>query len=216
MHISIRSSTSVHPSTIVTIIITITSLLPISCVPLVSTIGLLFQVLDDYLNLQSTAYTERKGLAEDLTEGKFSFPVIHAIRSASEAGTSRQQQEPNGTNTGLSNGHDDYAQKQHQNPAAGFPSAISQPPPYTNNILLNILSQRTRDDEVKRYAVRYMEQCGSFAYTRRVVSELHADASRLVEDVAAKVGGEAGTQAGKGMECASGLSWGAMGDQERP
>jgi geranylgeranyl diphosphate synthase type 3 len=52
-----------------------------SCVPLINAIGLLFQVLDDLLNLSSPAYTARKGLAEDLTEGKFSFPVIHAIRS---------------------------------------------------------------------------------------------------------------------------------------
>ena len=53
----------------------------ISCVPLINTIGLLFQILDDYLNLASPEYTARKGHAEDLTEGKFSFPVVHAIRS---------------------------------------------------------------------------------------------------------------------------------------
>jgi geranylgeranyl diphosphate synthase type 3 len=52
-----------------------------SCLPLINTIGLLFQILDDLLNLSSPAYTARKGHAEDLTEGKFSFPVIHAIRS---------------------------------------------------------------------------------------------------------------------------------------
>lgn len=33
------------------------------------------------MNLSSTQYTENKGLCEDLTEGKFSFPVIHSIRS---------------------------------------------------------------------------------------------------------------------------------------
>ena len=54
----------------------------IECVPLVNTIGLLFQILDDYKNLSSTVYTINKGLAEDLTEGKFSFPIIHAIRSS--------------------------------------------------------------------------------------------------------------------------------------
>jgi geranylgeranyl diphosphate synthase, type III len=53
----------------------------VSCIPLINTIGLLFQILDDYLNLASPTYTARKGHAEDLTEGKFSFPVIHAIRS---------------------------------------------------------------------------------------------------------------------------------------
>ncbi|KAE9980601.1 terpene cyclase [Venturia inaequalis] len=53
----------------------------IDCVPLVSTVGLLFQILDDIQNLSSPIYAARKGLCEDLTEGKFSFPVIHAIRA---------------------------------------------------------------------------------------------------------------------------------------
>lgn len=51
------------------------------CVPLVNLIGLFFQIRDDYMNLSSTEYTENKGLCEDLTEGKFSFPIIHSIRS---------------------------------------------------------------------------------------------------------------------------------------
>ncbi|OLN95501.1 Geranylgeranyl pyrophosphate synthase 1 [Colletotrichum chlorophyti] len=50
-------------------------------VPLVNVLGLIFQVRDDYLNLQSAAYTKNKGFGEDLTEGKFSFPIIHSIRS---------------------------------------------------------------------------------------------------------------------------------------
>ncbi|KAI9355572.1 geranylgeranyl pyrophosphate synthase [Pilaira anomala] len=49
--------------------------------PLVNMIGIHFQVRDDYMNLKSDAYTENKGFCEDLTEGKFSFPIIHAIRS---------------------------------------------------------------------------------------------------------------------------------------
>lgn len=51
------------------------------CTPLVNIIGLIFQIRDDYMNLHSTDYTHNKGLCEDLTEGKFSFPVIHSIRS---------------------------------------------------------------------------------------------------------------------------------------
>ena len=51
------------------------------CLPLVNTLGLVFQIRDDYMNLFSTAYTQNKGMCEDLTEGKFSFPVIHSIRS---------------------------------------------------------------------------------------------------------------------------------------
>jgi geranylgeranyl pyrophosphate synthase len=48
-------------------------------VPVVNLIGILFQIRDDYQNLQDTQYTNNKGLCEDITEGKFSFPIIHAI-----------------------------------------------------------------------------------------------------------------------------------------
>ncbi|RMZ76443.1 hypothetical protein DV737_g4823, partial [Chaetothyriales sp. CBS 132003] len=53
----------------------------VDCVPLANLMGLVFQICDDHLNLSSTAYTRNKGPCEDLTEGKFSFPVIHAIRA---------------------------------------------------------------------------------------------------------------------------------------
>lgn len=49
-------------------------------VPLVNVIGLLFQIRDDYLNLQDAPLHANKGFCEDLTEGKFSFPVVHAMR----------------------------------------------------------------------------------------------------------------------------------------
>eukprot|EP01116_Phalansterium_solitarium_P015444 TRINITY_DN3412_c0_g1_i1.p1 TRINITY_DN3412_c0_g1~~TRINITY_DN3412_c0_g1_i1.p1 ORF type:complete len:323 (+),score=103.54 TRINITY_DN3412_c0_g1_i1:93-1061(+) len=50
-------------------------------VPLVNYLGLYFQIRDDYINLQSEEYMKNKSFAEDLTEGKFSFPIIHSIRS---------------------------------------------------------------------------------------------------------------------------------------
>jgi geranylgeranyl diphosphate synthase type 3 len=109
---------------------------PTDYVPLVNTIGLLFQILDDYRNLSHPTYTANKGLCEDLTEGKFSFPIIHAIRA---------------------------------NPA--------------NLVLINILKQKPVDDEVKKYAVGYMESVGSFAYTRRVLRGLTRKALLLVEEV---------------------------------
>jgi len=49
-------------------------------VPLVDLIGIIFQIRDDLLNL-SSVYTVNKGFCEDLTEGKFSFPIVHAIRA---------------------------------------------------------------------------------------------------------------------------------------
>ncbi|XP_065350444.1 terpene synthase [Cloeon dipterum] len=44
-------------------------------------IGLYFQIRDDYGNLCLMEYSENKSFCEDLTEGKFSFPIIHAIHS---------------------------------------------------------------------------------------------------------------------------------------
>ena len=106
------------------------------CVPLVNLMGLIFQICDDYLNLSSTKYTANKGLCEDLTEGKFSFPVIHSIRS----------------DTG-------------------------------NLQLINILKQKTTDEGVKRYAVKYMEGTGSFEYTRRAIKELRMKANALIDEM---------------------------------
>ena len=88
------------------------------------------------MNLSSTSYTQNKGLCEDLTEGKFSFPIIHSIRSD--------------------------------------PSNLQ---------LLNILKQRSRDEEVKRYALAYMERTASFEYTRQVMADLLAKARALVDIV---------------------------------
>ncbi|SMR44262.1 unnamed protein product [Zymoseptoria tritici ST99CH_3D1] len=48
---------------------------------LATMIGILFQILDDFRNLTDGSYTSSKGFCEDLTEGKFSFPIVHAIRS---------------------------------------------------------------------------------------------------------------------------------------
>ena len=49
--------------------------------PLVDLIGVLFQIRDDYMNLQADEYATNKGFAEDLTEGKFSFPIVHGVRA---------------------------------------------------------------------------------------------------------------------------------------
>jgi geranylgeranyl diphosphate synthase, type III len=116
------------------------------CVPLVNLMGLIFQICDDYLNLSSTTYTKNKGLCEDLTEGKFSFPVIHSIRSD--------------------------------------PSNLQ---------LINILKQKTTDDEVKRYAIKYMEGTGSFEYTRRVIRDLKTKAYGLIDNLDTGGGAQGGS-----------------------
>ncbi|XP_013110633.1 terpene synthase isoform X3 [Stomoxys calcitrans] len=48
---------------------------------LTAILGLYFQIRDDYCNLSLKEYTENKSFAEDLTEGKFGFPVIHAVQT---------------------------------------------------------------------------------------------------------------------------------------
>jgi len=106
------------------------------CVPLVNLIGIIFQIRDDYMNLCSPSYTSNKGLCEDLTEGKFSFPIIHSIRSKPE-----------------------------------------------NLQLLNILKQKTTDEEVKRYAVSYMESTGTFEYCKKVLATLVLRANKMVDEL---------------------------------
>ncbi|KAF3058638.1 Geranylgeranyl pyrophosphate synthase [Daldinia childiae] len=106
---------------------------PIDCVP--SSIYSAFsQIQDDYRNLSSPEYGQNKGLCEDLTEGKFSFLIIHSIRT---------------------------------NPS--------------NLQLLNILKQRTTDEEVKRYAMKYMESTGSFEYTQKVITILIERARKMTD-----------------------------------
>ncbi|KAJ7635928.1 isoprenoid synthase domain-containing protein [Mycena rosella] len=50
-------------------------------VPLMNLIGISYQIRDDLLNLQSVVYSNTKGFAEDLTDGKFSFPIVHGVRA---------------------------------------------------------------------------------------------------------------------------------------
>ncbi|VDO99288.1 unnamed protein product [Soboliphyme baturini] len=51
---------------------------------LLTALSIYFQIRDDYCNLQAPDYFEKKSFAEDLTEGKFSFPIIHAVRTFSD------------------------------------------------------------------------------------------------------------------------------------
>ena len=88
-------------------------------VKLTSLLGLYFQIRDDYANLCLDEYFVNKSFGEDLTEGKFNFPIVHAIQK--------------------------------------YPK---------DNRLNNILRQRTQDIDVKKYAIKLLEDAGSFKYTR--------------------------------------------------
>ena len=88
-------------------------------VKLTSLLGLYFQIRDDYANLCLDEYFVNKSFGEDLTEGKFNFPIVHAIQK--------------------------------------YPK---------DSRLNNILRQRTQDIDVKKYAIKLLEDAGSFKYTR--------------------------------------------------
>ncbi|GBG27829.1 Geranylgeranyl pyrophosphate synthase [Hondaea fermentalgiana] len=49
---------------------------------LVNLLSIYFQVRDDLINLASSSYHRNKSFCEDLTEGKFSFPIIHGIKNS--------------------------------------------------------------------------------------------------------------------------------------
>ncbi|KIK71667.1 hypothetical protein GYMLUDRAFT_186454 [Collybiopsis luxurians FD-317 M1] len=53
----------------------------VNYIPLLDLIGVMYQIRDDLSNLRDATYSETKGFAEDLTEGKFSFPLVHAVRA---------------------------------------------------------------------------------------------------------------------------------------
>ncbi|OWF50319.1 geranylgeranyl pyrophosphate synthase-like [Mizuhopecten yessoensis] len=103
--------------------------------PVLDALGLYFQIRDDYANLISKEYEANKSYCEDLTEGKFSFPIIHGIRTS-----------PN------------------------------------NNQVLNILRQKTTDNDVKKYCVEVLEKLGSFSYTRTTLEELEERLLKLIEE----------------------------------
>ncbi|KAJ3641202.1 hypothetical protein Zmor_027717 [Zophobas morio] len=48
------------------------------------TLGLFIQICNDYISLKSSAYADLKTFGDDITEGIFTFPIIHGIQSRLE------------------------------------------------------------------------------------------------------------------------------------
>jgi geranylgeranyl diphosphate synthase type 3 len=138
-------------------------------VPLVNLIGLLFQIRDDYMNLHSGDYAENKGYCEDLTEGKFSFPIIHSIRTSSP--DKEQRPAENGRPRASSNGELALVIKGRDH-------------------LLSVLQSRPKEARTKRVVVEYMEsQTGSFEYSRDVMSRLNKLVKAETASLEEKLGG---------------------------
>lgn len=104
--------------------------------PLLNSLAVYFQIRDDYINLLDEDYMENKSYCEDLTEGKFSYPLLLAIREDLQ-----------------------------------------------DTRLMNILKQRTKNVELKKYAVAFMKETGAFERTRaklnEVVAEIRQEIARL-------------------------------------
>jgi geranylgeranyl diphosphate synthase type 3 len=45
----------------------------------------MFQIRDDYKNLRSDAYAQKKGACEDIKEGKYSFLIVHNMHTDPES-----------------------------------------------------------------------------------------------------------------------------------
>ncbi len=125
----------------------------VNYVPLVNNLGLYFQIRDDLINLADEEYMKSKSFCEDLTEGKFSLPIIHCIRSGDRWNVE------NGGERGKSLSS----------------SACSQ--------LVSILKQRTEDVDVKRYAQRLLSDAGSLRYTREKCTELRKSIVSQIEEL---------------------------------
>ncbi|EDO15360.1 hypothetical protein Kpol_457p11 [Vanderwaltozyma polyspora DSM 70294] len=61
-----------------------------SLVPLANLLGILYQVRDDLQNLTDQNMIEKKGYAEDISEGKLSFPIIHGVKFELKEGKDRK------------------------------------------------------------------------------------------------------------------------------
>ncbi|KAK4054936.1 hypothetical protein OIV83_000860 [Microbotryomycetes sp. JL201] len=145
------------------------------------------QIRDDYVNLQSAEvgsmtddrdmdllsmprqYANNKGFCEDFSEGKFSFPIVHAIR----ADTSNRQ----------------ILSKLTSLPWRSFATFAD----FQNRgaSRSDILRERPSSPSPKSYAVSYMAQrTKSFEYTRRVLESLMRQARAEV----ARLGGNIGVE----------------------
>lgn len=133
-----------------------------SLIELSNTLARFFQIIDDYNNLQSETYHQNKSYCEDLTEGKFSFPVIHSINSCREQKSSISNSTQENTSTS---------------------STVVFAPETCDHRLMNILKQRTENVNLKQYAVQLMKETGSFEYTKQACLKLYEKMNVMIQNL---------------------------------
>ncbi|KAL3762380.1 hypothetical protein ACHAW5_000642 [Stephanodiscus triporus] len=133
-------------------------------VPLVNDLGLYFQIRDDLLNLADEEYMKGKSFCEDLTEGKFSYPIIHCIHGGGGGGGGGDKGEGGGEREG----------------DIGVGGGGAERSAAASAQLLSILKRRTEDADVKRYARRLMIDAGSLRYA-------HEECVRLKVKIVARI-----------------------------
>lgn len=102
---------------------------------------------DDYMNLCSSRYGKEKGFAEDVTEGKFSLPVIFALRDHINAAAPFR---------------DDEVLGKFLVSSLLFKHLIEEMTTYCLlRVSLGILQQRPTNYEVKAYFVNLLRERGS-------------------------------------------------------
>ena len=118
-------------------------------------------------------YSEAKGTCEDLTEGKFSFPILHAIHTEQRQQQDLQQKLARSQADHLEQSSPNHQQESQPPSTQGEKTSISA-----------ILRSRPTDDATKQYAVFYMNDITrSFEYTRQVLDQLHAQARTQLGDL---------------------------------
>jgi geranylgeranyl diphosphate synthase type 3 len=138
--------------------------------PLVNNLGLYFQIRDDLLNLVDEDYMKGKSFCEDLTEGKFSYPIIHCIRSGSGSGSDVGTIERIGKDATTTQ-------------SVTTTTTTTTTTTNASVQLLSILKRRTNDIDVKKYARQLMIDAGSLRYAREKCIRLRDEIALQIQEL---------------------------------
>lgn len=167
---------------------------------LVNSMSLYFQIRDDYVNLASEEYMKKKDFCEDLTEGKFSFPIIHCIRNdehfrpehdstqqevgRSEDSAGREEkgaveEDAEGRKTGEDSRTEATVVMSPLKKKRREERKEEEKEPF----MLSVLRLHTEDEAIKRQAVAHLHARGSLRYTRQRLEELYQEIQCEIRDL---------------------------------